>query len=186
MDKRIEIVKPFEFSLKINNHIICQRFFSVKNYNSDSRESLEIKEMMEEIMGVNQKLTLGLIPEFFKYQCIENSYKPYNLQNNNLYDKDDYFTLEISKNNVNKLKNKDGQFNIKDLKKDIIASATFDGNLFHPNVRYEVDIRGIIPDIVNIISKYLSLRKYTYYYGDVKLNRHNKLSSYDLEKIIQD
>lgn len=185
MDKRTEIVKPFEFSLKINNHIICQRFFSIKNYNSDSRESLEIKEMMDEIMGVNQELTLGIIPEFFKYQCIDNSYKPYSLQNNNLYNKDDYFTLEISKNNVNKLKNKDGQFDISDLKRDVIASGTFDGNLFHPNVRYEIDIRGIIPDIINIISKYLSMKNYTHYYNDIKLTRNNRLSAYDLERINQ-
>lgn len=186
MEKRTDIVKPFEFSLKINDNIICQRFFSVKNYNSDSRESLEIKEMMDEIMGVNQDLTLGIIPEFFKYQCIDNSYKPYNLQNNNLFNKDDYFTLEVSKNNVNKLKNKNGQFDITDLKKDVIASGTFDGNLFHPNVRYEIDIRGIIPDIINIISKYLSLKEYTHHFGSVKLTRHNRLSAYDLERIKQD
>lgn len=185
MDKRTEMVKPFEFSLKINNFIICQRFFSIKNYNSDSRESLEIKEMMDEIMGMTQELTLGIIPEFFKYQCIENSYKPYDLQNNDLYNKNDVFTLEVSKNNVNKLKNKDGQFNIKDLQKDLIASATFNGKAFHPNVRVEVDIRGIIPDITNVISKYLSMKKYTHHYGDVELVRNNRLTSYDLEKIKQ-
>tara|TARA_R110000796_G_scaffold219934_1_gene336014 strand:+ start:35816 stop:36376 length:561 start_codon:yes stop_codon:yes gene_type:complete len=186
MGKRTDIVKPFEFSLKINNHIICQRFFSIKNYNSDSRESLEIKDMMSDIMGVNQELVLGLIPEFFKYQCIDNSYKPYSLQNNNLYNKDDEFILVISKNNVNKLKNKDGQFDIDDLKREVIASGSFDGNLFHPNVRYEIDIRGIIPDIINVISKYLSMRDYTHYYGDVKLTRNNRLSVRDLEMIQQD
>ena len=86
MNKKTEIVKPFEFSLRINNHIICQRYFSIKNYNNDSRESLEIKEMMDDIIGVNQELKLGIIPEFFKQQCIANSYKPYYSQNNHLND----------------------------------------------------------------------------------------------------
>jgi len=185
MNKKTEIVKPFEFSLKINNHIICQRYFSIKNYNNDCRESLEIKEMMDDIIGVNQDLELGLIPEFFKQQCIANSYKPYYSQNNHLKDKVDIFTLSISKNNVNQLKGRDGQFNIDDLRKELISTGSFDGRVFHPNIRYEIDIRSIISDIIRIIQNHLSQREYTSTYGDVKLNRFNKLTSQEMRYINQ-
>ena len=128
---------------------------------------------------------LGLIPEFFKQQCIANSHKPYYSQNNHLNDKVDIFTLSISKNNVNQLKGKDGQFNIDDLRKDLISSGSFDGKVFHPNIRYEIDIRSIISDIIRIIQSYLSQREYTTEYGDVKLTRHNKLTSEELNYINQ-
>jgi len=183
MRSKTEMVKSFEFSLKINNHIICQRFFGIKDYNNKCRESLEIKEMMDELMGATQGITLGLIPEFFKYKCIMNSYEPYDSEAISLYNKDDDFTLVISRNNVNKIRDKDGNFDMSDLRKDVIASATFDGNLFHQNVRYEIDIRSIIPDIIRIISHYLSKKDYTKYYGDVKLTRHNKLTQKELTNI---
>ena len=183
MKKKTDIVKPFEFALKINNHIICQRFFGIKDYNNECRESLEIKEMMDELMNGNPAYSLGLIPDFFKYKCIENSYQPYDPEAAQLYNKDDEFTLEISKNNVNKIRDKNGQFEMSDLQKDIIAQGTFNGNLFHQNVRYEIDIRSMIPDIIRIIRKYLSLKEYTKYFGDVKLVRYNKLSHEDLERI---
>lgn len=183
MRKKTEIVKPFEFSLKINDHIICQRFFNVKNYNSAFTESYELKEMMDDIMGINQDVKLGLLPEFFKYKCISNSYKPYSLQNNNLFDKDDLFTLEVSKNNVNKLKELNPNFKISELQREIIATACFNGNIFHPNVRYEIDIRSIIPDIIRIIQRYMGSWNYSNTYGGVELNRLNKLSVDDLNKI---
>jgi len=184
-NRKTEIVKPFEFSLRINNHIICQRYFSIKNYNNDSRESMEVKEMMDDIIGVNQHIQLGLIPEFFKQQCIANSYKPYYSQNNHLNDKVDIFTLEISKNNVNQLKGKDGQFDIEDLQKELISSGSFDGRVFHPNIRYEIDIRSIISDIIRIIQGHLSQREYITAYGDVKLKRFNKLTSQEMKYVNQ-
>ena len=140
---------------------------------------------MDELIGVNRPMKLGVIPEFFKQQCIENSYKPYYAQNNHLNDKDDIFTLEVCKNNVNQIKNGKGQFNFDDLQKVVIASGDFDGTPFHPNVRYEIDIRGIIPDIINVITDYLSLKNYTSTYGDVKLTRYNKLTPDELEYIKQ-
>lgn len=183
MSRKKDIVKPFEFSLKINDNIICQRYFIVKNYNDDSRESLEIKEMMDDIMGMNQHIQLGLIPEFFKYLCLRNSDKPYYSQNNHLTNKEDIFKLEVSKNNVNQIRNEDGDFNFDDLQKEVMVIGMFDGTVFHPNVRYEINIRGIIPDIIRTIQKHLSMREYTKSYDSVELSRNNRLSYQDKVKI---
>lgn len=178
-----QIVKPFEFVLRINDHIICQRYFNIKNYNNDCRESLEIKEMMDDIMGINQHSQLGLIPEFFKYQCMENTMKPYHEQNNYLNDKVDIFTLEILKNNVNRIRDKSGDFDFDDLRKDSIAISMFNGKIFHPNVRYEIDVRSIIPDIIRTISDAMSQKKYTKVYGSTKLVRHNRLTAEDYARL---
>jgi hypothetical protein len=50
--KKVE-EQRFEFSLFINNHIICQRYFNVRDYNEDSIKSLEMKELIDNIVGVN-------------------------------------------------------------------------------------------------------------------------------------
>jgi len=178
-----QIVKPFEFILRINDHIICQRYFNVKNYNNDCRESFEIKEMIDDIMGINQEMTLGLIPDFFKYKCMDNSYKPFYAQNNHLNDKEDIFSLEVLKNNVNKLRDKDGDFNLDTIRKDSIAIGMFDGKIFHPNVRYEIDIRSIIPNIIRIIQDAMSEKSYTKVYGSTSLTRYNRLSSDEYAKL---
>jgi len=183
MRKKTELIKPYEFILRINENIICQRYFNIKNYNEECRESLEIKEMMDEIMGMNGFLTLGIIPEFFKFQCITNSYKPYFSQNNHYNDKDDVFNLEIYKNNSSKIKIKDEELDMDLFKKELIVSGNFNGNVFHPNVRYDINIRPIIPDITRIIVNYMSLKNYTKTYGVVQLKRHNKLTVKDLQKI---
>jgi hypothetical protein len=179
-----QIVKPFEFVLKINDNIICQRYFNIKGYNNECRESLEMKEMMDDIMGVNQQIKLGVIPDFFKYRCVVNSYKPYYYQNNYLNDKDDIFSLEVLKNNVNKLRNKNNDFNLDDLQKEKLVEGTFDGKMFHPNVRYEIDIRSIIPEIIGVIQDYLGSSSYTKEYGDVSLKRNNRLTQKDRLKLV--
>ena len=76
--KQHDTVKPFEFLLKINDNIICQRYFNIKNYNSTCRESLEMKEMMTEIMGMTEPLKLGILPEFFKEKCLLSTWESYN------------------------------------------------------------------------------------------------------------
>jgi len=183
-----QIVKPFEFVLRINTYIICQRYFNIKGYNPDCRESLEIKEMVDDITGVNQSKELGVIPEFFKVGGMDHTMNDNELpyyQQNRTYDKDDIFTFEILRNNVNKLRDKTGDFNLDDLQKQSIIKSMFDGNLFHPNVRYEIDIRSIIPEIIHIIQNGMSLNEYTMFYGPVKLSRFNKLTSEEYSKIYQ-
>jgi hypothetical protein len=120
-----QIIKPFEFILRINDHIICQRYFTIKNYNNNCRESLEIKEMMDDIMGINHTAQLGLIPEFFKLQCMDNTFKenknPYYQQSKTI-NNDNIFTLEILKNNSNRLRDKNSDFDLDDLQKDSIVT----------------------------------------------------------------
>ena len=52
------------------------------------------------------------------------------------------------------------QFEIKVDKKSVIKSE-FSGNLFPPKVRYSVDVREIIPSIMNEIRSYFSQKTYT-------------------------
>jgi len=141
----------FEFSLFINDHIICQRFFNIRDYNEDSIKSLDMKELVDNIVGVNNGDfgKLGIIPNHLKNKSIDylwNNYNPYIVQ-----------TEDTSKQNYDKVDN--FQFEIR-VDKKIVGKGGFSGNLFPPKVRYAVDIKAIIPSIISEIRYYLSQKNY--------------------------
>jgi hypothetical protein len=149
--KKIE-EQRFEFVLYINNHIICQRYFNIRDYNEDSLNSLELKELMDNIAGmnINDFGGMGIIPKYLKDKSMSylwDNYNPY-------YEQQD----EGSKNIFEKLD--DFQFEIK-IDKNTVAKSTFSGNFFPPKVRYAVDVRVIIPAIMSEIRDYLSEKNYS-------------------------
>jgi hypothetical protein len=148
--KKIE-EQRFEFILYINDHIICQRYFNIRDFNEDSLNSLELKELMDNIVGMNngQYGSLGIIPRY-----LQNKSKDYLWDNYN-----PYFTQkeETTKNIFEKLDN--FQFEIK-VDKNSVAKSEFCGNYFPPKVRYAVDVREIIPSIMSEIRHSLSQKNY--------------------------
>ena len=149
--KKIE-EQRFEFFFYINNKIICQRFFNIKEYNEKVLSSLELKELMDNITGLNTNgfVELGIIPNMLKNKTIEylwENYNPYYIQ-----------TIEESKNNFDKIDV--FQFEIR-VDKKTVCKSQFSGNLFPPKVRYSVDIKEIIPSIITEIKDYFSQKRYT-------------------------
>ena len=156
MNKKIE-EQRFEFVLYINKHIICQRYFSIRDYNEQSLNSLEIKALIDRIVGVNAS-SMGYIPYHLKKKSVDylwRFYNPYNKQTEvnykNNYEKEDIFDFEIK------------------VDKETVAQSTFSGNLFPPQIRYQVDIKELIPNIISDIKDTLSQKKYTRKYANVVL-----------------
>ena len=150
----------FEFILYINNHIICQRYFNIKDYNEKSTNSLEMKMLMDNIVGLNNGNLgkMGIIPAHLKNRSVDylwKNYNPYYSQKEdaykNIFEKEDIFKFEIR---VDKM---------------VVAESEFCGNYFPQQVRYQVDIKEIIPNIISEIKDYLSKKKYTTKYADVVL-----------------
>ena len=159
MNKKIE-EQRFEFILYINKHIICQRYFSIRDYNEKSTNSLELKELMDNIVGISNDEygTMGIITNHLKKKSAEYLYKFYNPYNppkeepyKNIFEKEDIFDFEIR------------------VDKTTVALSTFSGNYFPPQVRYQVDIKELIPNIISEIKDTLSKKKYTTRYADVEL-----------------
>ena len=149
----------FEFTLYINEQtkkeenakkpIICQRFFDIKNYNKDVIQSLEIKELIDSLTGVHTP-TMGLIPSLLKKKSKRycwGGYNPYRVveiedEIKDIFENEDVFTFEIK------------------VDKKIVAKSSFSGNWFQKDVRYEVNIREIIPTIIKDIEYYFSKDEY--------------------------
>tara|TARA_R110000782_G_scaffold215659_2_gene303323 strand:- start:1450 stop:1929 length:480 start_codon:yes stop_codon:yes gene_type:complete len=148
--KRVE-EQRFEFLLFINNNIICQRYFNIRDFNEDSLDSLELKELMDSIIGMNNAMgSLGIIPNLLQKRTLKlmlDNYNPYSLtqddSNKNIFEKIDNFQFEIR------------------VDKKMTVKGQFCGNVFPPKVRYAVDIKEVIPEIMSEIRDYLSLKNYT-------------------------
>lgn len=148
--KRVE-EQRFEFLLYINNHIICQRYFNIKDYNEDCVDSFEMKELIDAIVGMNngQYGDLGIIPHHLQKKTLEflwDGYNPYSITPEtapkNIYEKIDNFQFEIR------------------VDKKTVGKGQFCGNVFPTKVRYAVDIKEIIPSIISEIRHYFGLKNY--------------------------
>ena len=145
MENKIDkkLISKFEFLLKINGNIICQRYFNVRKHNPRTLSSLEL---YEEVDDIKTKLR-----HYLKKRSWDYLYDQYNQYTNvvNLSDQD----LEGSEKEVFEIE-------IKENGRNIIATI-LPSHIYPTRVRYTVDIRPLIPKILSALSDTLSLRKTT-------------------------
>ena len=141
--KKIEEKEKFEFLLSINDNIICQRYFTVRNHSPKTIKSVDLYDTVLDIKeAISNKLilkTIDVIDEFFKEDVSKLQVDPEN------------FTITIKKGNL------------------IIMERTFSADLYPPRVRYSVDIRPQISFILRELTDVLSLRNPDLYYLDKQL-----------------
>lgn len=151
-DKNL-IGKKFEFLFLINGNIICQRYFNVRDYNPNISKSFELKDCVDKcvklITGEGQweipsPTTLkGKTWEYLwsGYNPYLEEYPPCDCKNN--YEDEDIFSFQIRIN---------GRTTIE---------RQFSGNDYPPKVRYDVDMRGVIPEIISVIQETMAEKKLT-------------------------
>lgn len=141
------IGKKFEFLLLINGNIICQRYFNVKDFNPDVVKSYNLKECVDRCVNIITGEGYAKIPNKYSlkgktWEYLWSGYNPYleeyspNEVKDN-YEDEDIFTFQIRINGR------------------VVIERQFSGNDYPPKVRYDVDIRGIIPEIINEIQETL-------------------------------
>jgi hypothetical protein len=132
-------MKKFEFLLKINGNIICQRYFAVRNFNPKSIQSLDMLYCVSDCVSMIQE---RMVEKSVDY--IWNQFNPYDVQTleqvnrTPIFEKEDIFDFEIR------------------VDERVVAAKRFTGNVYPQRVRYSVDIRDIIPNIIYSIQETLS------------------------------
>lgn len=135
---------PYEFLFLINGNPIVGRNFPINNFNSESLKSYELKETID--------YTVGLIQNHFKNKTYNYMDRYYNYfvasteeqtEPIDIYENEDFFTLQIK------------------VRGRVVCERIFSGNDYPPNVRYDVDIRKIIPKIIDYLQQGLSQKNYT-------------------------
>lgn len=139
----------FEFVLYINNHIICQRYFHIRDFD-ESYSDLTIKDLMDSLTGINIDTAgnMGILPRYLKSKSVDYAWNVYN----------PYATTQEQVTKQSNDKIDDFQFEIK-IDGRTVGKSMFSGNMFQPKVRYDVNIKEIIPSIISEIRYFLSVER---------------------------
>lgn len=138
MNINIQDQNKFEFLLTLDGNIICQRYFNVKDYNPKTRRSLNLHEEV--------KIICSEISEDLKIKSSD-----YLTENQAFFTNSEF---------VEDAKELDEQYFLLQLKQgdDVFIERIFAAHYYHPKVRYAVDIRPRLKQILADLTEVLSLR----------------------------
>tara|TARA_R110001599_G_scaffold2735_4_gene14959 strand:- start:402 stop:851 length:450 start_codon:yes stop_codon:yes gene_type:complete len=141
--QRVENTQKCEFVLKLGNNIVCQRFFSVRNFNDRATQSIDIHYVIRDIVdGIVERLKLKTL------YLLESNYKENTIDE---VQEDEYFTITLKKGNK------------------VFYDTITPASIYPPKVRFTVDIRPQISSILRELTLVLSQKKVTTHYQDYNL-----------------
>lgn len=146
-EKQMDVTK-MEFLIKLNNDIVIQRFFNVKNYNEDAKKSMELYEYLNEIKGILRKQLWNKTSEYM----LENQdiiMEDPTIMNTSKTEGPEWFHIMV----------KVGELTI--------CHTGFDAKPYPPKVRYTLDIRpeskSVLSELTDIFSGENFTKKYLEY-----------------------
>ena len=142
-----------EFLLTLEGNIIIQRFFSVKDFNPEATNSVELYECVKEICDIisddlkikNSEFLYENQNFFFNSEDVESEEEI----------KEEYFLLEVK------------------IEDDVFMERIFPAHVYHPKARYAVDIRPKVRMILGMLTDTLSLTHPETVYMDYNLGYKN-------------
>ena len=146
MEKNRDNIQKCEFLLKLNDNIVCQRYFTVRNFRSKAANSLDLHETVSWIM---QDLKSDL--KYRTCNLLDANYVD-NIKNKGLESSPEHFSITI-------------KVGTKEVYVRIIRA-----DIYPPKVRFSVDIRPQLNRILKELTQVLSLEKVTCNYQDYSLN----------------
>jgi hypothetical protein len=156
----------FEFLLYINGNIICQRYFDIKGYNPRTLNSKELFLLTDAVTS-RLKHDLKEKSKIFLWEM----YNPYKAQTQFELDEKKSRRLERP------AKNDEYQFAIQ-VDGHCVAKSMIDANVYptgdkyNKGVRYNVDIKAIIPSIIREIRNVMTSDEYSLKYESSDFNTY--------------
>ena len=139
-----------EFLLTLNDNIIVQRFFNVRGFNPKAKNSLELYSFMK---SIKESLSYDLKMKTVIYMMDNKDaimHDP-NVMSTSYTDDAEYFNLYVK------------------LGEQTICHRIFDGKMFPPKVRYTVDVRPFLKEILRGLTDIFSDYRLSYEYLDYQL-----------------
>jgi len=139
-----------EFLLTLNDNIIVQRFFNVRGFNPKAKNSYELYNFMK---SIKDSLTYDLKMKTVIYMMDNKDaimHDP-NVMSTSYTDDAEYFNLYVK------------------LGDQTICHRIFDGKMFPPKVRYTVDVRPFLKEILRGLTDIFSDYRLSYEYLDYQL-----------------
>ena len=140
-----------EFLMMVNDNIIVQRFFNVREFNDKAKNSLELYELLRDIKDdIKQQLSLKTVTYMTDnmYEIINNPA----ILDTSYIDGPEYFNIFVKQNDVT------------------ICHRQVDAKVYPPKVRYTVDVRPHLKNLLMNLTDIFSSKNLTYNYVDVNLS----------------
>jgi hypothetical protein len=140
-----------EFLMMVNDNIIVQRFFNVREFNNEAKNSLELYELLREFKeDIQKQLSLKTVTYMTDnmYEIINNP----SILETSYIDGPEYFNIFIKQNDVT------------------ICHRQVDAKVYPPKVRYTVDVRPHLKNLLMNLTDIFSSKKLTKKYMDVNLS----------------
>jgi len=141
-----------EFLLTLNDNIVVQRFFNVRGFNPRAKNSVDlyeyIKMLKEELQYYLKMKTVIYMMD--NQESI--NYDP-KVMDTSFTDEPEIFNLFVK------------------VGEQTICHRVFDGKLFPPKVRYTVDVRPFLKDVLRELTDIFSESKLTYKYLEFDLSK---------------
>lgn len=140
-------VQKCEFLLKLGNNIVCQRYFTVRDFNKDASQSLDLHYLVSEIMEE--------LKEDLKYRTLillDSTFNDKNIDYVNFNECMDYFIITI-------------KCGTKEVYTKVMCA-----DIYPPKVRFSVDVRPKMSRMLRELTEVLSQQKVTCKYQDYTLN----------------
>jgi hypothetical protein len=140
-----------EFLMTVNENIIIQRFFNVRNFNPNAKNSLElyeyIREFSEDISHELKLKTADYMTEN-ENEIINNP----SILDTSIKEGAEYFNIYIKQNDMT------------------ICHRQFNAKVYPPKIRYTVDVRPYIKNILVNLTDIFSAKKLTLEYLGLPLS----------------
>jgi|TARA_R110000868_G_scaffold122846_1_gene325688 hypothetical protein len=140
-----------EFLMMVNDNIIVQRFFNVREFNNEGKNSLELYELLREFKeDIQSQLSLKTVTYMTDnmYEIINNP----SILDTSYIDGPEYFNIFIKQNDVT------------------ICHRQVDAKVYPPKVRYTVDVRPHLKNLLMNLTDIFSSKNLTKKYMEVNLS----------------
>jgi hypothetical protein len=147
-----EAIIKMEFLLTLNDNIVVQRFYNVRNFNPQARHSYDLPYFMKQVED-DLVTDLKMKTVMYMMDTQEAIYLDPEILNTSNTDDPENFNMYVK------------------LADDVIFHRIFDGKLYPPKVRYTVDVRPSLKNILKGLTDIFSAENLCYDYMDYDLSR---------------
>jgi hypothetical protein len=149
--KEEQVVK-LELLLTLNDNIVVQRFFNVRNYNPSAHRSVQTLEMLK------------YVQETLQYD-LKMKTVTYMMDNQDAIAEDPEI---LNTSNTDDAENFNMFLKLGD---NVLLHRIFDGKLFPPKIRYTVDVRPFLKEFLRNFTELFSVENLTYNYAGYDLSK---------------
>ena len=147
MKKNQDNIQKCEFLLKLNDNIVCQRYFTVRKFNDYATNSMDLHSLVTNIADdIESDLKTKTL------LLLDSRYYDRDIDGLNLFNNEEHFTITIKRGT-----------------KDVYQRAIL-AHIYPPKVRFTVDIRPKLNKILRDLTDVLSQDEVISNYQDYELN----------------